>query len=512
MTLAGNTAGTTTFNASNNNTLFFNGGNNITLSGNGSTVTISGPTLTNSSWTVSDTATSATVGRLAFTNANGVTMTLSTSNNGNHTVFASHNGITSQSTQFLAMTLGGNTAGTTTFHATNNASLFFNGGNNITLSGNGSTVTISAAAQTNQTGNLYVSANSTQLSSTAAVDLRTLSFAGAGGVSMGVSQGVVLVSAPATSSLVGADGISVSSNGSTISVRLVTMNAYEPLPLLNADSTTYAPAAGTWYIQPLMIPFPISGGRWNIMVAHGSTASNFQPTSSASYSSNTTGTLSITGSYERRIAFYSIGAAGNSTRLESVTSANWPLSFTHIVRVASAAGPLLTVSITAQISGITSINSAGATTQSTFSTASAVNTASGGMNTTALSSLQSKMNDWISSQMLIPIPFNTSLTAGQYYVGFMWNSASGSTSTGALLGSNINTISVVNQYALFGNTNTGARLALVQTAASSGSAPFPGVGFYSVSSAAPPATMAFSDIRTTASQPLNYINYVNQTF
>lgn len=58
--------------------------------------------------------------------------------------------ISTQSTQFLALTLGGNTAGTTTFHATNNASLFLNGGNNITLSGNGSTVTISAAAQTNQ--------------------------------------------------------------------------------------------------------------------------------------------------------------------------------------------------------------------------------------------------------------------------------------------------------------------------------------------------------------------------
>src|SRR5260221_3025853 len=135
------------------------------------------PTVTNSSWTVSDTATSATVGRLAFTAANGITMTLSTSNNGNHTVFASytvptvtnssmtvsdaatsgtlariaftnlngvtlslstgaggshtivgsHNAITSQSTQYQAMTLGGNTAGTTTFNASNNATLFFYG-------------------------------------------------------------------------------------------------------------------------------------------------------------------------------------------------------------------------------------------------------------------------------------------------------------------------------------------------------------------------------------------------
>lgn len=108
------------------------------------------PTVTNSSWTVSDAATSGTVGRLAFTNLNGVTLSLSSGAAGLHTIVGSHNAITSQSTQFMAMTLAGNTAGTTTFHATNNVSLFFNGGNNITLSGNGSTVTISAAAQTNQ--------------------------------------------------------------------------------------------------------------------------------------------------------------------------------------------------------------------------------------------------------------------------------------------------------------------------------------------------------------------------
>lgn len=108
------------------------------------------PTVTNSSWSISDNGTSGTVARLAFTNLNGVTLSLSTGNAGSHTIVGSHNAITSQSTQFLALTLGGNSAGTSTFHATNNASLFFNGGNNITLSGNGSTVTISAAAQTNQ--------------------------------------------------------------------------------------------------------------------------------------------------------------------------------------------------------------------------------------------------------------------------------------------------------------------------------------------------------------------------
>jgi hypothetical protein len=152
-------------------------------------------TATQSSMSVSDAATSGTLARLAFTNLNGVTLSLSTGAAGSHTIVGSHNAITSQSTQFLALTLGGNTAGTTTFHATNNASLFLNGGNNITLSGNGSTVTISAAAQTNQQMTLFATGNTTQ-SSTGTSNASSLIFAGSGIASVGITNGSVLISVP----------------------------------------------------------------------------------------------------------------------------------------------------------------------------------------------------------------------------------------------------------------------------------------------------------------------------
>lgn len=48
----------------------------------------------NSSWTVSDAATSGTVGRLAFTNLNGVTLSLSSGTGGLHTIVGSHNALT----------------------------------------------------------------------------------------------------------------------------------------------------------------------------------------------------------------------------------------------------------------------------------------------------------------------------------------------------------------------------------------------------------------------------------
>lgn len=69
------------------------------------------------------------------------------------------------------------------------------------------------AAQTNQTGNFYVSGNTTQLSSTAGLDLRSLSFEGAGIASVGVSNGRVLVSVPSGGGA--GDGYNIVYAGST---------------------------------------------------------------------------------------------------------------------------------------------------------------------------------------------------------------------------------------------------------------------------------------------------------
>jgi hypothetical protein len=241
-TQTANTTGTVVF--SNSNGLAFGMTNNSIVTGS---YTV--PTVTNSSMTVSDAATSGTLARLAFTNLNGVTLSLSSGAGGSHTIVGSHNALTSQSTDFNAITLGGNTAGTTTFHATNNRTIFLNGGNNITLSGNGSTITISGAAQTvqtqnlvalivsgangnatftsgtvsvkvgaditlstganvfsiygnstvaqsNQTVGLYASSNTTGESSSSTFDARSISFIGKGVASVGFSGSQVVISVP----------------------------------------------------------------------------------------------------------------------------------------------------------------------------------------------------------------------------------------------------------------------------------------------------------------------------
>ena len=296
MTVTGNTVGQSTFSGTN---IVIGGGPNITISGvnatrfdvsaragslnisagttsnnltavtfananglafglDGSTVTGSYtvPTVTNSSWTVSDNASSATVARLAFTNINGVTLSLSTGANGSHTIVGSHNALTSQSNQAVSAANGsyafqtlsfsnangisfGTSAGSaitashnalTTARASNDAiglntaqsnvtwtvnsnglsldargyagtGTTFNGANvsgSMTVNSVGVQLSLSAAAagggETRLTA--YAQSNTTQ-SSSGTIPLSSLNFAGAGIASVGITNGSVVVSVPA---------------------------------------------------------------------------------------------------------------------------------------------------------------------------------------------------------------------------------------------------------------------------------------------------------------------------
>jgi len=141
-------------------------------------------------------------GAISFANGNGITFGGNAS-----TVTASHNGLTTQSNQNITAGNGGFAFQTLSFSNANGVSFSTSAGSAIVASHNGLT------SQSNQTGNLYVTANSTQLSSSAGIDLRSLSFAGAGIASVGVSNGVVLVSVPSGGG--GGDGYNIVQAGTT---------------------------------------------------------------------------------------------------------------------------------------------------------------------------------------------------------------------------------------------------------------------------------------------------------
>lgn len=209
----GNTVGNT---GTTQGQLILAGINNITLSqatdATGATVTISGPTLTNSSFSaglsnIGNTSgnTGVQTGQLVIAGGNNVTLSGSTAAGGAQTITISGAALTSFSAGVSNI---GNTSGNT---GTQTGQLVFAGGNNITLSvstaaGGAQTITISgpnaAGAQTGISG--IVVSNTTYTSG-------TVSFSNANGISFGSSAGQAITASytvPATAGLISALAVS----------------------------------------------------------------------------------------------------------------------------------------------------------------------------------------------------------------------------------------------------------------------------------------------------------------
>lgn len=165
-------------------TLSFSNANNFsfgTSAGSAITGSYTVPTVTNSSWTVSDNATSGTVARLAFTNLNGITLSLSTGAAGSHTIVGSHNALTSQSNQAFSAAGGSSAFQTLSFSDNAQASWTNNAGQ---------------VALTDVRASLFATSNTTQ-SSSGTQNIDAITFAGAGIASVGITGGSVVVSVPA---------------------------------------------------------------------------------------------------------------------------------------------------------------------------------------------------------------------------------------------------------------------------------------------------------------------------
>ena len=176
VSLGGNTSGTLAQISS--GTLFLAGGNNVTLIQNGNSVSISANTAAAANLSVSAGSTSGAFGGLTFANANGFSFGL---NNG--TITGSYN-----STQF---------AGSGTTFAGTNASA------SMTLNSAGLNLAISAAAGGSgaSTGGLYVAGNTTGQSSTSTYPQSSLNISFAGILSGGWSSNTLILSAPGTTQL-----------------------------------------------------------------------------------------------------------------------------------------------------------------------------------------------------------------------------------------------------------------------------------------------------------------------
>lgn len=143
-----------------------------------------------------------------------------------------------------------NSAGSFTFHTLN-----FSNANNVTWGTSaGGIITASVAAPGAAAENNWVNLLGANTDGNTTASGSTIGYSGINLTLSGTNGSVVNISAPATSSLVGTNGISISTNGSTISIS----NAQYTFPGYNhyadLELLTIATSQGTLSIEPMQIP------------------------------------------------------------------------------------------------------------------------------------------------------------------------------------------------------------------------------------------------------------------
>jgi hypothetical protein len=267
---------------------------------------------------------------------------------------------------------------------------------NVTWTVNSSGISLDGGAylttQTNQTVGMYATGNTTNSSSTT-FDARTLGTINAlGAMTAGFSNGSIQISAPATSSLVGTFGISVSSNGSTISVQPVFQSFYQNDALVNSSAMTWN-GASVSHVVGFYVPAPMSFSflRLPALMTTNSTTLATMASATASAQGHIVSTLNA--------VIYSLGVGANSQSLQSVASASAGYTMSHKISVTNSTQGSYTLAVSQQAAG-------GGTSLSTQYSVSNTN----------YSFTTDQIATNFSSARYLDIPFASSLTPGQYWL------------------------------------------------------------------------------------------------
>lgn len=267
---------------------------------------------------------------------------------------------------------------------------------NVTWTVNSSGISIDGGAyltsQTNQSVGMYATGNTTNNSSTT-FDARTLGTINAlGAMTAGFSNGSIQISAPATSSLVGTFGISVSTNGSTISVQPVFQSFYQNDALVNSSAMTWN-GASVSHVVGFYVPAPLSFSflRLPALMTTNSTTLATMASATASAQGHIVSTLNA--------VIYSLGVGANSQSLQSVTSAQVGFTMSMKISVTNSTQGSYTLAVTQQAAG-------GGTSLSTQYSVSNTN----------YSFTTDQIATNFSSARYLDLPFAGSLTPGQYWL------------------------------------------------------------------------------------------------
>lgn len=341
--------------------------------------------------------------------------------------------------------------------------LNFSNANNVTFGTSaGSIITASVAAP-----GAAAEANAINLlgANTAGNTTATGSTIGWSGVNLtfsGTNASQVVVSAPATSSLSATGIVSISTNGSTISIGVsrTVLSVWEPYPMVTGSAvSSHAPAS--FWVNRFVLDDAISFSNVNVVLSFNAgvpAATSVASTGTARYSYSRGFTILTRQDY-----------AANSTRLSFLTSGS--------------------IGITAGLSY--------SSTSQSFVMSWVTNT-TGGTSSTNTTSNAGNWSSFVTGPKLIAIPCQTSLSHGEYFIAWGHSSTTGTTQSNVTLMS-VSALHIAPQLVTVGTIGGNG------TVASSGIA---GIGEGVASALTTNNTMAGSVI-SVATRNLLYHNYSN---
>lgn len=284
------------------------------------------------------------------------------------------------------------------------------------------------------------------------------------------------------------------------------LEAFEPFHMANPISTTYLPGAGTWYIQPFVLPKALSSGNIGQLWSYSGTSNGvLQGSNGASWASNTTGTATHQQSNVHSIALYALDTGTNSTQATRIWSNTFGVNISRSVSVILTNATNVRVTYAATITYVSQVGTDGNYTTTTWTSSGSQSSAAASMATSVLSSVMASGMNILSGQMRIPFGFNTTLPLGLYWLGVAYSTSS--TSAGSSLG---NAWQPVNKAGIYGMSSMPYRR-FGLTVSNTSQQQWVPAGIYSVVSAVPPATIQNTQVRSVASHVTEYFNYHNQT-
>lgn len=389
----------------NTGTVVFSNANGVTfgLSNNGVMTASVGAGV--GAGSISAGANSVALGQVVFSNSNGVSFGLNGS-----TVTAAHDGLTSQSNQAFSAQ-GGSSAFQTLEFANSNGITFSNSGGSVVASHNGLT------SQSNQAAS----------ASNGSFAFQTLGFSNANNVTFGTSAGSIITAsvAPpgagsvnfsagaasadlATIVFSNSNGVSFGLNGATITASAAggaggaTLSHFA-FPQVVVAKITRAITADQIFLNSFVLPEAISFDYMRMPVAMGNTQTTLATLNSGSASA------SAAISHNFYAMFYTQGTGASSDELNTVAS-------TQMVSIFSQAVSITNSSQGSYSQGITAYKG---TAQTTLTTQYSISN-------TNYSFTTSDIGSNFSATRLLDIPFATSLSAGNYWIGLIRVSASAS--------------------------------------------------------------------------------------